>query len=731
MKIDDLWVVKGGGLLSQAKSILQEVSFTVKAGEFVGVVGPNGAGKTTLLRAIVGERPAHGHIWLATGNALDDDYEELYDNPEYWLRQIGYVPVDNVLHEELTVRQALMHVGRLRLPDRSDMDIEAKMLLNLEKLGFGEDDARLDQPVRTLSSGERKKVNAAAELLTDPPLLLLDEPTSNLDPNAERDLMDSLKRLAGSNNNGNGPTILLITHTLDTLDRCDQVVFIANSHLEEFGPPEIVYNNLEVKLRERGAEIPETSERFEHWAAIFETFKTNNAIARRDRKPPVSVRYASAPERQLETSRFFDQLRILFSRYYLGKYNDISGIITILLSGFIAGFLLLIAPSDVFLPADDATAARQTVVLYTILIVIMGAFSSHREVSKEFRIFLHERAKGLNVLAYTLARVIWMSLIIALFTSTMILALSGFPLARWLSVILALVVIAIGLATLFHPRARSQRTGQQTTLIRVGQVILAGLPLLLAAVVQLQNKQLPDFGWNIAQVEIIAAVSMVLSGIAAVSLGILISASVGVNNDRATQIVIAVIMFNVILAFSVLVIGNSEFEGFFNFMEPLAATHWAYHGFSSGLSLYCWAGQFRFENFNSIGHISATWLFLTTHTMVSVALTVFVLRLQETWTPQRRLYHNLFIKEFQSTLVTFLTVGVLLSWGLFLFGQSQQYADLTYTDILFGSRRYAQVSDVAGLSGLQQSNGQFNQSVCLEPGGSRVQNPFRIAMMGE
>src|SRR5690606_1309903 len=123
IKVEDLWVIKGGGLFSSRKSILQEINFEVKAGRFVAIVGPNGAGKTTLLRAIVGEQPARGRILLYKDDNSQEDYESLYDNPEYWLHQIGYVPVDNVLHDELTVKQALMHIGRLRLPGRSDAEI--------------------------------------------------------------------------------------------------------------------------------------------------------------------------------------------------------------------------------------------------------------------------------------------------------------------------------------------------------------------------------------------------------------------------------------------------------------------------------------------------------------------------------------------------------------------------------------------------------------------------------
>ena len=402
IEIDNLWVVKGGGFLEGRKSILQNVDLTVELGEFLGVVGPNGAGKTTLLKAMVGDKPAFGQIRLRQG---DEPFESMYDNPEYWLQRIGYVPVDNVLHEELTIAQALLHAGRLRLPDASDEQIEAKYQEKLSALGFESDDYRYSQAIKTLSSGERKKVNIAAELLTDPPLLLLDEPTSNLDPNAERDLMNNLRAISGTHTNGQGPTIVLITHTLESLDRCDKVAFVANSRLLAAGTPDEVFERLRVDIPI--AHVPTQSietHRFEYWAAIFDTHKTHETVAqRRERKPPSVVpAYAKAPNRGLQPDTFWRQFRILVSRYFTLRSNDLYGMVSALVSGFVVGFLMLVAPSEVFLrpESNDGTAARQTVVLYTILVVIMGAFISHREISKEFRIYVHERTKGLDPLAY-------------------------------------------------------------------------------------------------------------------------------------------------------------------------------------------------------------------------------------------------------------------------------------------------------------------------------------------
>jgi len=167
------------------RTIVDNVTFSVAPGEFVAILGPNGAGKTTLLKAIAGVRPYSGGVCVS-GDVESEVWENLYDNPEKWFRRIGQVPVDNVLHEGLPVVRALTYVGRLQnIPPRVLTDRIEGLLEEFHILH------KSNSPIHQLSSGERKKVNICAELLTYPGLLLLDEPTTNLDPDAESELMGS------------------------------------------------------------------------------------------------------------------------------------------------------------------------------------------------------------------------------------------------------------------------------------------------------------------------------------------------------------------------------------------------------------------------------------------------------------------------------------------------------------------------------------------------------------
>lgn len=722
LKIEHLWVVKGGGLFAKPKAILQDVSFEVQPGAFVAVIGPNGAGKTTLFKALVNEKPTHGRVLVTQGDA--SEYEDLYANPEYWLQQIGYVPVDNVLHEELTVRQALEHVARLRLPGRSDGEIWQIITEKLKRLGFAEDDERLDRLVKSLSSGERKKINVAAELLTNPPLLLLDEPTSNLDPNAERDLMNALRNLSGEQNDGRGPTILLITHTLESLDRCSYVVFVANAKLCASGTPEQVLQRLRQSLP-ADQRPPAEANPFEVWAAIFDHYKTVET-AKNVAVQPAHLTPVTSPQRERQLDNFGRQFRILFSRYFLMRYNDLTGVGTILWTGFFAGFLLLIAPSDVFLKARDASNARQTVVLCVILTVIVAIFNSQREISKEFRIYIHERAKGLDPMAYLSSKIVWLSGVIGAFTTLILLALMGFPIARGLCLLFAALVFLAGLLSTLRDRRLGRRLISLQRMGRIAQFGLIASPLLGAFLIQLQDKQLPTtppIGTQAVEVSIIA--TLLLTSWAALTAGLVVSAGVGGNNDRATQLAIGVIVVNVIMAFAALVGGTPAFRALFDTLQPLTATHFGYRGFASSLSIYCWASQFRLEEFNSLGHLIAVWLYLLVHFLVAVGACALLLRLQEKWTTPAKVLQRALLKERTTWAILALLVG-LLSWSNFLVSQSEAYASLTFHDMLFGGDRYARIESVDQAQPLQRLIGQLSSSAC---GITPVDDGFALSLV--
>jgi ABC-type multidrug transport system ATPase subunit/pSer/pThr/pTyr-binding forkhead associated (FHA) protein len=216
------------------RRLLDRVSFSVLPGEFVGLLGPSGSGKTTLLTCLCGINQAsgvfyNGHARAAAAAACAN--------------VIGYVPQDDVLYPELTVRETLFYSARLRLHARtSDARIRAKIdevctMLGLLDASAGVDlrDTQIGSPERkTLSGGQKKRVNLALELLTDPLVLLLDEPTSGLSSGDTRVVMECLRQLADAN----GIPIIITIHqpSLRVYELLDQAVYLKAGRLAWFGP---------------------------------------------------------------------------------------------------------------------------------------------------------------------------------------------------------------------------------------------------------------------------------------------------------------------------------------------------------------------------------------------------------------------------------------------------------------------------------------------------------------
>jgi ABC-type multidrug transport system ATPase subunit len=195
--------VRGG------RVVLDGVSVSIRPGELVGIVGGSGAGKTTLLELLAGvQRPDGGAVLL--------DGVDLAGSRRAFRIELGYVPQDDIIHLELPLARTLRYAARLRLRG----DVEPAVQRVLAALDLAD---RADVPVGSLSGGQRKRASIAVELLTDPHLFFLDEPTSGLDPVTGEQLLASLQGLADG-----GATVVFTTHTMQDLERCDRVLFLAS-----------------------------------------------------------------------------------------------------------------------------------------------------------------------------------------------------------------------------------------------------------------------------------------------------------------------------------------------------------------------------------------------------------------------------------------------------------------------------------------------------------------------
>lgn len=209
------------------KTVWQDASFTIGRGEFVAVIGPNGAGKTTLFRLLLGlQQPVRGTIKIFNA-------QPRRGNP-----QIGYVPQRHVIDSDTNVEAVeLVRLGlsgkRWGFNPFSHFDRDAA-LSALESVGARE---LAHRPLSMLSGGELQRIFLAEALVSNPDMLLLDEPLSNLDMRRESDLLHLVNGVVHSR----GVTALLIAHNINPLlPHLDKVIYIANGKVATGKPEEVL-----------------------------------------------------------------------------------------------------------------------------------------------------------------------------------------------------------------------------------------------------------------------------------------------------------------------------------------------------------------------------------------------------------------------------------------------------------------------------------------------------------
>ena len=190
--------------------VLHEIGFTMRKGEVVGLLGPNGAGKSTTIKILTGILPPGGGTVSVAGFAMPAEAAEAK-------KRIGYVPEAAGLFESLSGQEFLELIGRLQ--DVSEDTLQDRIRRFLEQFGLAEDRLRR---LEAYSKGMRQKILLAAALLHNPQVLLLDEPLSGLDVNAQLMVRDLIAALARE-----GKTILYSSHVLDVVERvCDRALII-------------------------------------------------------------------------------------------------------------------------------------------------------------------------------------------------------------------------------------------------------------------------------------------------------------------------------------------------------------------------------------------------------------------------------------------------------------------------------------------------------------------------
>jgi ABC-type multidrug transport system ATPase subunit len=215
------YALPGAGGAEEA--LLREISFRVPAGHFMAIVGPSGCGKTTLLKVLAG-------ILIESEGEIRWRGENLATEGELKPSELGYVPQFGIAYDHLTVSESVETAARLRVrqPERADYENLADRLI--EQTGLT---AQHDQRVGTLSGGQRRRLALAIELVSDPVLLLCDEVTSGLDPQAELEVVRLLHALSRESER----CVINVTHSLSHIGLCDSVLALAGGRVAYHGPP--------------------------------------------------------------------------------------------------------------------------------------------------------------------------------------------------------------------------------------------------------------------------------------------------------------------------------------------------------------------------------------------------------------------------------------------------------------------------------------------------------------
>ncbi|MEV5847090.1 FHA domain-containing protein [Streptomyces sp. NPDC051985] len=385
LDVQDLTVAVDRG----RKILLDHVSFPVGEKCLLAVVGPSGAGKSMLLGALTGQRPAEHGTVLYDGRDLYRDYAELR-------QRIGLVPQDDILHVQLTVRSALTYAAELRFPeDTAKAERRARVEEVIRELGL---EQRAEQPVHSLSGGQRKRVSVALELLTKPSLLFLDEPTSGLDPGMDRSVMNMLRGLADD-----GRTVIVVTHSVLSLDACDRLLVLApGGRTAYFGPPGEALGFFGFD------EWPEAFEAFERdtgrdWAGEYRDSSYHRKYIVNSSTQPVVPRSGPlAPAPPPRPRGWGAQFATLVRRYTAALAADRTFLAIMIALPFVMGAMAR-AVAGSRLTVDTATNA---LLILCVGGVLTGAANAVRELVKERVIYQRERAVGLPRSAYVMSKVV-------------------------------------------------------------------------------------------------------------------------------------------------------------------------------------------------------------------------------------------------------------------------------------------------------------------------------------
>ncbi|WP_434046942.1 MULTISPECIES: FHA domain-containing protein [Sorangium] len=467
----------------EQKTLLDNVSFKALPGDMIALMGPSGAGKTTLLLTLNGYLPPTSGVVRINGEDLYNIYDTLRGS-------IGYVPQDDLVHPELTVFEAVRYSAKFRLPpDYTEAEIDARVEQTIKDLGLeGVKNLQIGKPEnKILSGGQRKRVNIALELVTDPVILFLDEPTSGLAADDTTALITLLHDLTKAT----GKTIIMTIHqpAKDEFEKFSHALILGYGGIPTFfGPTRPDAYRFFGSWKERHGQpndVDNPRDMFEMLALrerpIFDQLRARDpnvsrGEARRlaaiewrkeffiDANPTYRRMYSGRREigtgqgqRGIPAGRATTkgQLRLLLSRYFKVKKRDIGGTLIMLLQAPIIGILLAIVfggqekaipawclgalqelgrraggadqSADVLKGMEVTTDHTAAIFFLVVAAVWFGTSNAAREIVSERAIYLRERMVNLGLVNYVLSKYLLLA-VFCVIQCTILLAIVFFAL---------------------------------------------------------------------------------------------------------------------------------------------------------------------------------------------------------------------------------------------------------------------------------------------------------------
>lgn len=403
---------------------LRDISFSEGHGRLLGIMGASGAGKTTLLNVLSGiDEPTKGEV-LINGVNLHADREKLEG-------VIGLIPQDDLLIEELTVFENLYYNAKLCFKDKSDEEITGLVNKTLSSLGlFDRKDLKVGSPLKkTISGGQRKRLNIALELIREPSILFVDEPTSGLSSRDSENVMDLLRELTLK-----GKLIFVVIHqpSSDIYKMFDKMIILdtggymiyygnpvegvmyfkkmdaqINSDVGECPTcgnvnPELIFNIIEAHVVDEFGNYTDTRKVSpERWEENYrENFKPEEVKTVRENPP-----------KTLNIPNWFSQLKIYGIRDFLSKISNTQYVALNLLEAPVLGFILSYLIRYIEDPNSNHYIFRVNenihIFIFMALIValFLGLMVSAEEIVKDRKILKREKFLNLSRSSYLVSKI--------------------------------------------------------------------------------------------------------------------------------------------------------------------------------------------------------------------------------------------------------------------------------------------------------------------------------------